>query len=43
MPWTAVNLVDFYLVGHGDYAVDDFFRADGGRYGRVNWVASPVI
>ena len=39
VPWTAVNLVDYYLVEHGDYAVDDFFRADGGRYGRVNWVA----
>jgi NCS1 family nucleobase:cation symporter-1 len=39
VPWTAVNLVDYYLVQHGDYAVDDFFRADGGRYGRVNWVA----
>ena len=31
VPWTAVNLVDYYLVEHGDYAVDDFFRADGGR------------
>ena len=30
VPWTAVNLVDYYLVQHGDYAVDDFFRADGG-------------
>ena len=39
VPWTAVNLVDYYLVQHGDYVVDDFFRADGGRYGRVNWVA----
>jgi NCS1 family nucleobase:cation symporter-1 len=39
VPWTAVNLVDYYLVQHGDYVVDDFFRADGGRYGRANWVA----
>ncbi|HEV3382930.1 MAG TPA: cytosine permease [Trebonia sp.] len=39
VPWTAVNLVDYYLVQHADYDVDDFFRADGGRYGRVNWVA----
>jgi hypothetical protein len=39
VPWTAVNLVDYYFVQHGNYAVDDFFRADGGRYGRVNWVA----
>ncbi|WP_327242168.1 purine-cytosine permease family protein [Streptomyces sp. NBC_01320] len=39
VPWTAVNLVDFYLVRHGDYEVGDFFRADGGRYGLVNWPA----
>jgi nucleobase:cation symporter-1, NCS1 family len=39
IPWTAINLVDYYLVKHGDYVVEDFFRADGGRYGRVNWVA----
>lgn len=39
VPWTAVNLVDFYLVRHGDYEVDDFFKADGGRYGRFNWSA----
>ena len=39
VPWTAVNLVDYYLVQHGDYDVDEFFRTDGGRYGRVNWVA----
>lgn len=39
VPWTAVNLVDFYLVRHGDYAVEDFFRRDGGRYGLVNWPA----
>ncbi|MGW1679167.1 purine-cytosine permease family protein [Saccharopolyspora sp. NPDC002376] len=39
VPWTAINLVDFYLVRHGDYAVEDFFRRDGGRYGLVNWPA----
>jgi len=39
VPWTAVNLVDFYLVRHGDYAVEDFFERDGGRYGRFNWPA----
>jgi NCS1 family nucleobase:cation symporter-1 len=35
-PWTAINLVDFYWVRHGHYEVSDFFRADGGRYGRFN-------
>ncbi|WP_020495848.1 purine-cytosine permease family protein [Sciscionella marina] len=39
VPWTAVNLVDYYLIRHGDYTVEDFFRRDGGRYGLVNWPA----
>jgi NCS1 family nucleobase:cation symporter-1 len=39
VPWTSINLVDFYLVRHGDYDVGQFFRADGGIYGRFNWVA----
>lgn len=39
VPWTAVNLVDYYLVRHGDYVVEDFYKRDGGRYGRVNWPA----
>jgi NCS1 family nucleobase:cation symporter-1 len=36
IPWSAINLVDYYLVRHGDYEVGDFFRADGGRYGLWN-------
>ncbi|WP_297372015.1 cytosine permease [Acidocella sp.] len=36
VPWTAINLVDFYLVRHGDYDVDAFFRPEGGIYGRFN-------
>jgi NCS1 family nucleobase:cation symporter-1 len=36
VPWTAINLVDFYLVRHGDYDVDAFFTAGGGVYGRFN-------
>jgi NCS1 family nucleobase:cation symporter-1 len=39
VPWTAINLVDFYLVRHGDYDVDQFYLSDGGRYGRFNWIA----
>jgi NCS1 family nucleobase:cation symporter-1 len=35
-PWTAVNLVDFYLVQHGAYDVPSFFAPDGGIYGRYN-------
>lgn len=36
VPWTAINLVDYYLLRHGMYDVDSFFRHDGGVYGRVN-------
>jgi NCS1 family nucleobase:cation symporter-1 len=39
VPWTAVNLVDFYLIQHGDYDVPSFFAADGGVYGAFNWPA----
>jgi NCS1 family nucleobase:cation symporter-1 len=39
VPWTAINLVDYYALRHGEYDVDSFFHADGGVYGRVNWVA----
>ncbi|MGO9818821.1 MAG: purine-cytosine permease family protein [Acidocella sp.] len=36
VPWTAINLVDFYLVREGDYDVAAFFTAEGGVYGRFN-------
>jgi NCS1 family nucleobase:cation symporter-1 len=39
VPWTAINLVDFYLLRHGQYDVASFFRQDGGIYGRVNAAA----
>jgi NCS1 family nucleobase:cation symporter-1 len=39
VPWTAINLVDYYLLRHARYDVDSFFRHDGGIYGRVNGVA----
>ncbi|HTX24049.1 MAG TPA: cytosine permease [Steroidobacteraceae bacterium] len=39
VPWTAINLVDYYLVRHGSYHVESFLRADGGIYGRINVVA----
>jgi nucleobase:cation symporter-1, NCS1 family len=34
-PWTSVNLVDFYFVRHGRYAVTDLFTPTGiyGRWG----------
>ena len=39
VPWTAINLVDYYLVEHGVYDVNSFFRRDGGIYGYFNWAA----
>jgi NCS1 family nucleobase:cation symporter-1 len=39
VPWTAINLVDYYLLRHGEYDVASFFRRDGGIYGRINAAA----
>ena len=36
VPWTAINLVDFYVIKRGAYDVAAFFQPDGGRYGRYN-------
>ena len=35
-PWTAVNLVDFYLIRKGHYSVREIFNPRG-MYGRWNW------
>src|ERR1700753_2280297 len=34
VPWTAINLVDYYLLRHGQYDVASFFRQDSGIYRR---------
>jgi nucleobase:cation symporter-1, NCS1 family len=39
VPWTSINLVDYYLICHGRYDVDSFFCRDGGIYGRVSTAA----
>ena len=36
VPWTAINLIDFYLIHRGNYDLSSIFAADGGIYGRVN-------
>lgn len=36
VPWTAVNLVDFYFVRHGEYAITEIFNPRG-IYGRWAW------
>jgi NCS1 family nucleobase:cation symporter-1 len=40
VPWTAINLVDYYLVNHGSYDVASFVKSDGGIYGRFQWPAT---
>ena len=36
VPWTAINLIDFYVIHKGDYDIDSIFEVDGGIYGRYN-------
>jgi len=38
VPWTAINLTDFYVIRHGQYDIAELFKADG-KYGRFNWFA----
>jgi purine-cytosine permease-like protein len=35
-PWTAINLVDYFFVRHGHYAITELFVA-GGLYGTWAW------
>jgi nucleobase:cation symporter-1, NCS1 family len=35
-PWTAINLVDFYIVRRGHYSVREIFNPTG-MYGRWSW------
>ncbi|HXY44271.1 MAG TPA: cytosine permease [Acidimicrobiales bacterium] len=35
VPWSAINLVDYYFVRHGNYSTADILSVDG-RYGRFN-------
>ncbi|GAA4970579.1 NCS1 family nucleobase:cation symporter-1 [Nonomuraea thailandensis] len=39
IPWSAINLVDYFVVRKGHYDVNAFFAADGGPYGRWNMPA----
>lgn len=36
VPWTAINLIDFYVIHKGQYEIESIFRVDGGIYGRIN-------
>jgi NCS1 family nucleobase:cation symporter-1 len=36
VPWTAINLMDFYFVRKGHYSIPDIYDPDG-IYGKFNW------
>lgn len=36
-PWTAVNLVDFFIVRRGHYAITEILERGGGIYGEWAW------
>jgi len=36
IPWSAINLADYYLVCGGVYSIEHIFRLDG-MYGRYRW------
>jgi nucleobase:cation symporter-1, NCS1 family len=38
VPWTAINLTDYYVIRHGKYDIPELFKADG-IYGKFNWFA----
>ncbi|HKR40534.1 MAG TPA: cytosine permease [Paraburkholderia sp.] len=35
VPWSSINLVDYYLVRRGEYSVEDMYNPDG-QYGTFN-------
>ncbi len=37
VPWTSVNLVDYYFVRRGHYAIREIFVPRGGVYGMWGW------
>ncbi|CAM2187996.1 nucleobase:cation symporter-1, NCS1 family [Paraburkholderia sacchari] len=41
IPWTAVNLTDYYFVRRGAFSISDIMRPDGGIYGR--WGISGIV
>jgi len=41
VPWSAINLADYYLVRRGTYVISEMYKLDG-IYGRVNWRGTGV-
>jgi NCS1 family nucleobase:cation symporter-1 len=42
MPWSAINLADYYFVRRGKYNIADLFRIEGG-YGAWRWRALVIF
>jgi NCS1 family nucleobase:cation symporter-1 len=42
IPWTAINLVDFYFIRHGEYDVSQMYKISG-KYGLFQWKAIIVF
>jgi len=38
IPWSSINLTDYYLIRRGAYSIPDLFRVDG-MYGGYRWNA----
>jgi nucleobase:cation symporter-1, NCS1 family len=38
VPWTAINLTDYYLIRRGNYDIPELFKING-KYGNLNWYA----
>jgi nucleobase:cation symporter-1, NCS1 family len=38
VPWTAINLTDYYVIRRGHYNIPELFKANG-IYGQFNWFA----
>ena len=41
VPWTAINLTDFYVIRRGHYDIPELFKING-KYGQFNWFALVV-
>ncbi|MBC9943651.1 cytosine permease [Leucobacter sp. cx-328] len=36
IPWSAINLIDYFVIHKGEYSIGDMFMPDGGKYGKWN-------
>jgi NCS1 family nucleobase:cation symporter-1 len=41
LPWSAINLVDYYFLRKGNYSVPDIFDRNG-IYGKFNWITLSI-